>query len=433
MVAHRHNNRSWLAYFPETTVCSPPADWSVSGVSIEHLGVDVSGVKAKYIGDPTMEQRAKLMGKRARIPGDRNVDWSFRAKLHGVGAETATGNQVAATYLSTLLEWTLGGVHRSYTRAVVSSANAYTLTVGNGLTTGFVVGACVAVEDTTSPAAQYDGKPILRQIASVDGGTHTITLTEALPFTPASGDVIHATITAYVDEDVLEDAVRGGSLHTMNWLHKRTRNDTDTIYQLEATVANLGITNLGKGQLPELVFSCMSANFRHSGEDDLSEPTFSSTVGYPQLSNGPDLLCSIVDASGTTSELMDVREVTFETGIQRTREETTTEVDDRFEGMATYSANFGDAKFGVTISGYTPDWYAGLDASTRYRITLTQPGPGTGAGKGWGIIMPKGQLVATPGLVNGTATLGAQLEFEAMNPALAATEIGTSPFVIAIF
>lgn len=434
MTAHKHINRSILAYFPETTVCQPPANWAADGTSFEHLAVDVSGVKAQHIADPTMEGTwAKGQGHRRRIKGHRNVDWSFRVKLHGVGVETAEDSQVAETYLARLIRWCLGGINRSYSREVVSSANAYTLTVGNGLTTGFVVGACVAVEDTTSPNAQNEGKPILRQIASVNGLTHTITLTEALPFTPAAGDMIHATLTMFVDETVLEDAVRNGSLHTMNFLHKRTRGQTDTLYQLEATVANLSIANLGKGQLPELSFACMSANFKHSGEDDLTEPTFSSTVGYPQLSNGVDVMMSIADASSTAADMQDVREVSFEPGIQRTREETTTEVDDRFEGMATYSATFGPAKFGVTLSGYSPEWYAGLKADTEYRLTLQQPGPGTGGGKGWGIIVPRAQLVATPTMQIGNATLGTQLEWEAMLPSLAATEIGTSPFVIALF
>lgn len=433
MVAHKHINRSLIAYFPETTVCSPPADWGASGTNFEHLGVDISGVKQSLIVDPTMETRAKAMGKRHLIKGHRNVDWSFRGKLHGIGAETTEDSQVAATYLATLLEWCLGGMTRTYTRAVVSAADAKTITVGAGLTTGFVVGACIAVEDTTSPAAQYDQKPIVRQIASVDAGTDTITLTEVLPFVPAAGDIIHATITLHVDETFLEDAARGAALHTMNFLHKRTNGDTNTLYQFEGTVASLAIQGLGKGQLPELIFNCLSANFRHSGEDSLTEPTFASIEGKPQLSCGVDMLCTISAAGGTTSDLVDVREVTFETGVTRTREETTTEVDDRFEGMATYGVQFSDTKVNLNLSGYAPAWYAALKADTEYRFNLQQPGPGTGAGKGWAILMPRCRVVATPTLVNNTATLGAQVELAAMTPSLATTELGTSPFVIALF
>lgn len=434
MTAHFHTNRSVLATFPESTVCSPPADWAASGVAFEHLGVDVSGVKQSLLVDPTMELRAKAMGKRLKIKSTRNVDWSFRAKLHGIGAETATDSQVAATYLSDLLAWGFGAQHRTYTRAVVSSANAYTITVGAGLTTGFVAGALVAIEDTTSPAAQYAGKPVLRQIASVDAGTDTITLTEACPFTLAAGDVLHATISIYVDEDVLQDAVRSGSLYTRNFYHRRVMgSNVDTAYQLEGTVASVAFANLARGQLPEVVFNCLSANFLHSGEDSLAAATFSSVVGFPQLSNGVDLLCWISDASGTDATMVDVREAAFEPGITRTREETTTEVLDRFDGMSTYSATFGDTKFTTTLAGYLPAWYASLEDGDEFRITFTQPGPGTGAGKGWGFLIPRAQLAMTPTLAAGGTTFGSALEFQAMIPSLASTELGTSPFVIGLF
>lgn len=433
-MAHYHTNRSILATFPETTVCEPPADWAADGVAFEHLAVDVSNVKQSLLADPTMETRAKAAGKRLKIKSTRNVDFSFRAKLHGIGAETAEDSQVGATYLSDLLAWGFGAQHRTYTREVTGSDNAYTLTVGNGLTTGFAVGCLVAVEDKTSPSAQYAGKPILRQVATVNAITHKITLTEALPFTPAAGDMIHATISIYVDEDVLQDAVRSGSLYTRNFYHRRIMgSNTQTIYQLEGTVASVAVANLARGQLPELVFSCLSANFRHSGEDSLAAATFSSIEGEPQLSNGVDLLCWISDASGTTASMVDVRDAAFEPGITRTREETTTEALDRFDGMSTYSATFGDAKFTTTLAGYLPAWYASLEDGDEFRVTFTQPGPGTGAGKGWGFVMPRAQLAATPTLAAGGTTFGASLEFHAMIPTLGSTELATSPFVIGLF
>lgn len=429
-VAHKHANRSFLAFYPETAVCTPPADWAADGTIFEHLSVDVANVKPVLIDDPTLETRPKWQGKRAKIKGARGVDWSFRAKMHGLGAETAEGDQADETYLATLLAWCFGGMVRTYTRLVDSSANAYTLTVANGDEAGFVVGACVAVEDVSAAAGTaFYKKPILRQIGAISG--QDITLTEALPFTPAAGDKIHATITIYVDDTVLEDAVRGNALHTMNLLHKRTQGDTNTLYQLEGTVASLAIGGLGKGQLPELTFSCLSGNFKHSGVDSLTEPSFGTPVGFPQLAGGPDLWCSIVDASGTTTSSLDVREVAFEPGITRTREETTTTVSDPFEGMSSYSVTHGDAKFSLTLSGYSPTWYQMINDGTEKRVSFSQPGPGTGAGKGWGIIMPRAQVVSNS--LNAGTVLNNAVELTALKHELAATEIGTSPFVIALF
>lgn len=421
-MAHYSIHRKELAYFQEVTACVAPTDgaaWVSDGTSIEFISVDCNPKEALLV-DPTAEKRWQSVGKRRRIRGIRNSEWSAVLKMHGRGSATAEDSQATATYLTTILAWICGGVHHSYTREVVSSANAYTLTVGNGLTTGFIPGCLVAVEDTTSATEQNVGALHFARVASVDGGTDTIVLTEALPFTPAAGDVIHATSTIYVDEDYLEDAIRAGAIRTMSWLVKQHTTATDEVWQLEGTVANFTLQNLGRGQLPQLALSMMSANFKYSGDDGLQSPAFTSAEGSPQLSMGVGVRCSIASTAATTRGAVDVNTAAFEPGFTRVRVETSTEEVERFHGMSTYAVQPGDCKFTATIVPHTSAWYAAIADATSYRIMYYQSGPGgaaaAGAGKSWALCLPRAQVAATPDRVDVNEIHGVSVEFSAMEP-----------------
>lgn len=419
MAGHRSIHRQWLAYFPETTACAPPADWAADGFPIEFISVDVNPKQQLYV-DPTAERRIKANGARMRIKGARWVDWSAILKLHGLGVATVEDSQAAHNYLTTILTWVCGGSTRSYTREVVSSANAYTLTVGEGLTTGFVPGCLVAVEDITSPAAGDAGKLHFARVASVDDGTDTIVLTEALPFTPAATDVIHGTVTVYVDELVLEDAIRNGSIYTYNWYYQRHMSSTDEIWQLEGTVASFKIQNLSRGQLPQVALNMMSANFRHSGDDSLTFEDFGAPSGKPQLSMGLDVRCSISSTAATTRSGVDVNAADFEPGFSRVRVETLTEEINRFEGMSTYTMAPAETKLTITGVPHAATYYAALADETTYRAMLYQPGPGgaagASAGKCWAICIPKAQIGETPGRVDVNEIHGEQFVLSAMLP-----------------
>lgn len=437
-MGHRSIHRQSLAFFEETTACEPPADWAANGTAIDFISVEVNP-KQELLVDPTAERRILLNGKRLRIKGIRNVDWNMVLKFHGTGAATTTDAQVSETYLSKVLEWCCGGIVRTYTRTVASSANAYTLTVDVGDEVGFVAGCLIAVEDTTSASAQNAGKLHFAQIASITG--QDLVLTEALPFTPAAGDVIHGTITIHVDETVLEDAIRNGSIYTWNWLYqRRLAGGTEELWQLEGTVAGFKLQNLARGQLPQLALTCMSANFRKTGDDGLTWADLASTVKTAPLSMGKDVRCSISPNAATARVGVDVNSVDFEPGFTRVRVETTTEEVERFEGMSTYSVQPGETKMTFTLVPHGEDFYEGLNDDTTYRVMFYQPGPGgaagASAGKAWAICMPKAQIVETPGYAAVNEVGGEQIVLSAMDPSGiytgAGAEIGGSPFLIGL-
>lgn len=435
-MAHHSTHRKELAFYQETTACSPPASWAVSGTPVEFISLDLGNVKEALLVDPTAERRILANGKRKRVKGARNVDWSAVFKMHGTGATTATDAQVAETALSKILTWCCGGVHRTYTRTVVSATNAYTVVVSNA--TGFVPGCLVGFEDTSSPSAQNAGKIHFARVASIDGDE--LTLTEALPFTPASGDVAHGTITIHVDEDYLEDAIRAGAIRTWNWFAKLHKSGTEELWQLEGCVGSFALQNLSRGNLPQIAVNMMAANFRHGGADGLTSPTFGTPQGSAQLSMGLDVRCSIGTYGSTTRGGVDVNTASFEPGFTRVRVETGTQEIHRFDGMSTYSVAPGQTKFTATVLPYEDSWYEGLGDGTEYRISYYQPGPGgsagASAGKAWALHIPRAQLVATPGRADVNEVHGAALDFEAMiaDDATGGSdeELEKSPFLIGL-
>ncbi len=414
-MAQASQHRNEIAFFQETTVNTPPADWGASGVAIEHLSADPSSIKQIWIDDPTLEARIMAVGTRDKIAGIRNSDLTVGLKLHGVGAETADGAQVANTYLAKILKHTMGGCHRGTSRSV-TGGTAIAVEVDDS--TGIEVGSLVAFEDLTSPAAANTGRVHFRRVLSIDAGPPIVlNLSSALPFTPANGDAAHAAIAGYLDEDVLEDAVASaGGPHTLSWFVKKRKSGTDHLWELTGSVASMQVQGLSRGELPSIQLGIMAANFKHGGADSLTLPTFGTPEGHAQLSMGRNLLCSI-QAYGTTAlNLQDVNQVAFEPGFARSKLETTTEKTHRFEGLASYSVTPGKTKFTCTLLPYSDDYYASLQAGQKFRIEFYMPGDGSGAGKGWCIHIAKAQLVETPARAVVGDGQGVQLVFEAQEP-----------------
>lgn len=410
-MAVRSIHRKLFGFYDETTPCVAPASWQNDATYIEHLKCDPA-IKQTIITDPTLETRIMSVGKRKKIKGLRNCELSAEIKLHGTGAVTADGDPVEETYLATILEHVMGGL---------VLGNATTLTGGSTTVpevddaTGIVPGMLLAFIDTTSPSAENTGKLHFRRVLSID--TLDVTLSEALPFTPASGDIVAGTITNHIDEEFLEDAVAAGA--TWAWFVQQTKpgsGGTDLLWVIEGSVASFQLQNLSRGQLPSLALSIMGANFRHGGVDGLTNVTPPEIVGNAQLSMGIDVQCSIQNYGTTTINEVDVNQCAFDVGYTRERVETTTENIDRFEGTATYTIKPGSTKFTCTLVNYDDAWYQKLEQGQEFRINFYQPGPGKGAGYGWCLHVPRAQLMSTPGRADVNEVHGVTLEFEAMEP-----------------
>lgn len=435
-MAQVSNRRSTLAFYKETTVCVLPADWDASGVLIEHTAADSASIQQTFIPDPTLERRIFSVGGRYNIPGLRNTEMQVGIKLHGTGVTTADGEQVEATYLTDLLEHCMGAVHLGTTHMVTGGS---TTVVGLDAVTGIVKGCIIAFQDTTAPTDGNLGKLHPRRVLDIDAvDPFTVTLSEALPFTPAAGDIAHGAATAYPLEEALEDSV-APEVRTLSWYFNKDRAGTEAIWALMGSVASFEVTGLDRGQLPTLNLKIMAANFKFGGEDGLTNVTWTQTPqGQAQLSMGRDIQFTLGTYNSTALNVADINKCGFTVGFERTRVETITEKTNDFEGLASYSVKPGPSKFAIGLVPFTDGQYGELKARTRKRATLYQPGDGSGAGKGWCIHMPCAQIASTPKRYDVGDVNGQQLDLQTMEPDDVVsggdnTDLEKATFLIAIF
>jgi len=409
MAAHKTIHENWLGFYAETTPCVAPASWANDGTWIEHLTCDTSGIKQVLTADPVAARRAFNQGTRKAIKGLRNCTMAVTLPLHGTGVTTADATQVAQTYLGTLLTHCMGNVHRS-TRHAVTGGDA--VDVELAAVTGIIPGCWLAFQDTTSPADANEGKLHPRRVIEVDGVGMIVTLSEALPFTPAAGDIAHPCIAPYLDSSVLVDAFSGP--RTLMWFVRKAKTGTDLLWEVQGSVASMKLDGFGRGALPSLGLEIMACNFKHGDADGLTNPAPTSFQGHAQLSMGLDVQLNIGEYLDDTLVSHDLVNVSFEPGFTRTRVESVTERTNRAEGTATYSFAPGDTKMSVTLTPYDNAFYAGLEEGKEYRLSLYQPGDGSGAGKGWCLHVARAQLISTPARVDANENHAVTLEFKAM-------------------
>lgn len=411
-MAQKSIHRSTVAFFQEVTPALAPVDaaaWAADGTSIEHLAANTDDVKQTLIDDMTMERRSLSTGTRLKRKGLRNNGAKVSVKLHGTGAVTADTVTVTETYLGTLLEHCMGGLYLG-TSTTVTGGTATVPILDN--VDDLIPGCYIAFEDVTSPTSKNTGKLHPRRVLSINTMTKAVTLSEALPFTPANTDKAHGVEANYVGEAWLEDAVAAGG--TMSWWFQKTQSGTDLLWQVEGSVASMKFGGLGRGELPQVDLDIMAANFKHGGDDSLTWVDFPAPEGHAQLSCGRDILCSLGVYGNTAANYVHIATVEFDPGYTRVRNETTTENVDRFEGTASYTYKPGKVRFTVTINQYASSWYANLADDSYFRITFYQPGDGSGAGKMWALHIPKAQLVETPGRTDLNENHAVKLVFEAM-------------------
>lgn len=406
-----------IAYARETTVCEPPAD-PTTATAIEYISCDTAGIKQSLLVDPTAEARAFAVGTRKVIKSIRNCGASVVLKLHGTGVVTAATETVDQTYLGELLEHCMGGVHLGVSTTITGGTAVIPIVTA---VTGIIPGAMVGFQDITSPSAENLGKVWARRVLAVDGDTKAVTLSEALPFTPAATDKVHAAITPYLRSTILVDAVASaGGPHTLCWymIKGDASAPADLVWRVDGSVASMKLDGLGRGALPTLALDILGANFAHGAGDSLANVEFANEPqGHAQLSMGLDVTLSIQTYNTSAINELDASAVSFDPGFTRVPVISTTERIHRFEGLTTWSFVPGQTKFTCTVLPYEDTWYDQLAAGQLFRITLTQPGMGSGAGAGWCLHLPKVQLLTTPARVDADSAVHAiTLEFLAMEP-----------------
>lgn len=404
---------SYFAIYPEVTQGLAPADWGASGLLIDHYEADVTEIKQELVQNTRMDLRPYDHATATMLKGLRNCAAKSSHPLHGSGVETAAAAQITETTAMKLLKHCYGGIHRSNsTTCTGGSATEPQLTA----VTNIIPGCLIGFEDITSPSAANSGLVFVRRVLSID--TLTVTLDEALPFTPANTDKVHAIATIYPSSDRID---MSDPVQTMGLFFQKHPSEVDKLWQLHAAAGSLSV-KIERGQEPRYEIAWQAANFKHGADGSLSAPSWGGTPhGFAPLVVGRNTKVSIGEYDDTTASDVHVHQAEVMPGFPAIRVPTVTEVDDLVEGTKTYGANVLE-KPGMTVTTvpHTDDWEVALQADTEYRVRITQH---AAAGKVWCFYMPRAQLGETPGPTNVADRWGSKLKF---NPRPAANCTGGS-------
>ena len=389
---YRHKDHSVLGYFEETTSGQGPADWSTNGTRIDHTAVELDGLfDQEILVDPRMEGQENDwadVGQRPLIKGARGSgNGSFSMLLHGNEDESpADAGAPTTTALADLLKHCLGGQDIS-TSHDVTGGTTTTLTMAS--TTGLELGAYVGVQDLTTPSALNTGRVFIRRITALTLDTE-ITLDEALPFTPASGDLAVGCLVAFVDPDVIEDST-GAAGRTLSLYHAgKTSEHVNVAYGCALTMA---LSELSRNTVPQVSFTAQCGNWETSSTVAQDTDTWASEgIGAQMI--GRYTRCWIEDYGTTTSTKKGIGSMEIGPLVERTKIETVTTAGENLESMAGYSSTSStETTITLGIAGYDDDWEADLQADT-YKVLRyaheSQPG------KSWAISFPRLQVRATP-------------------------------------
>lgn len=390
------------SYFRETTVAVGPADWAAEGTPFEYISVDLANVKEERLTDMTAESRVRRVAARATIAGKRTGSFEQVLKLHSTGVVTAPGATVVKNYIGEMIECAWGGCYLG--KSTTITGGTATAPIVDDVT-GIVPGMLLAFESLAD--ADYEGLLAFRRVLAVNAGTKVVTLSEALPWTPAADDIVHGTITNYVAPHVLRDAVLAGSTYSVL---VQLGDDESLVSQMLGCVCSAKFENLGPGALATLNLSWLNGNFDRGAEDGMAYiPDLGERVGGAQLSMHNCSL-SIQEAGNTAINSVHYSAISIDTGLTRTPVPSGSDKNGRFQ-LATYSMASTPAKISVTISGYSNEFYSGLKAGKVYRISFANPGSGAGAGSGFAWHAARCRLAETPGRADVGDNHGVTLTF----------------------
>ena len=385
---------SRLAFKPETAQANP-TPWNGDETLIDHLSIGKDAIAQSVVKNTVLQPRWGNYGERPPVLGTRNVEVPISMYLHGLGEVTAPDNQVPDTALLRILANALGcaAAERSFSRTIVGPG-AETNEIEVTDAAGYVVGANVAVEDTTAPLPQHTEKSYVREILAING--NVLTLDMDLPFTVANGDLAHGCGTAFRDQDVLVDS-SGEPGRTLAWW-VQGQDDVNEIWELLGTTVELGIGAFAKNQPPVLECMIKGAAFRH---EDLVAPTWTvRPEGFAPRAIGLGTTFSIAEYTGDPrAPLKDLTTfyaatVEIEPGTPKTAIETVVERDDYMQGIAAWSSDPEvEGTITANLGSYDKSWGEALSEEKLYYVRYTVH---AAPGFTWAIEAPLCRIIEYP-------------------------------------
>ncbi len=374
-------HRRWLAYYPETTQGTGPADWNADGVLIDHTESNPDSITQELVENENLETR--IFAQRLKIKGLRNTDdFKVMMYIHGAEEEAAADAEVTKTALMTILEHTLGGIYVTEAKDVTGGTSTVP-TLSN--TTTIIRGSFLAFRD----ADDTEGRVYIRRVVDLPGGTD-VELDEELPFTPTVGDFAQSCAALYIDPEVLENSC-GAAERTFSW--RVEGSGDDTVFELNGTKAALAIQDLERGAPPKLELSVFAANFQ-TVDEGISKTTWTQTpAGQAPLIVGRDTELFLQVYGTKTNPEIHAASLSIAVGVPVQPIDTITEEQDNMEGRAAYTTRPEDTTANVTLAPHENLHYDRLQNET---FTVARYEQKAAAGKAWAVHMSRAEYSETP-------------------------------------
>ena len=381
-----------LAIFAETTAGQGPTDWDADAMLVDHTAADVSGLTQTVAPDENIEDRIFASGDRTMLLGLKSGgSLSTSHYLTGHGQTVTSGNVATSTHLAALIKASVCG-ERISTTATITGGSATQPQVAS--VTGLEEGDFLAFQDTTSPSAANSGICFVRRITDIS--TLTLTLDQALPFTPANGDLARSCIALYLDTAKLQDSTSASGTTTSVKVELGESGATDKVWEIYGACPTLSIENLNRDAPATIKLDWMPGTWRTY--DDVTRTSWSTakaalTSVQPAM-QGIGTTVFVQTYGTTTSVCKPVNTIEVEFGVPRARMETVTTCTANLEGIAGYTVDArAMTKIKVGIGRVGDDWEGVLQAGTRQVVRYAVS---RGPGYGWALHFSRCQLAATP-------------------------------------
>lgn len=383
----------------ETTFGESPADaaaWdtaaeSADGFQVRKTSMDFSGLSQEGGADPDL--RIRQTEQRAPIAQLRTGDVPFSMKLYGSEAETTGTDTIAETALAKILKHCLGGLSKNNRTTVTALSDQTTYDVADN--NAFAAGQVVCVEDTDDLGKLYP-------VWIADLSTDTITAEKDLSvhgITIANSDVLHPTLTAFIDPGALS---RGGSGYTT---YSVLSQNNDEIWVVRGGHANISEIVFARGSIPSINGTIMAAGFYEPGNGAPSAPSWTSDPeGGAGLVCGIDTYCHYQDYGTSTENNIHIFSLTVRPNIELARIEGITGLN----GVIGYNCGMTLPQIEMEVpfnTDHQDDWDTlSSSGSPQYKtLTFYQL---TDHGRGWTVHSAKCCLARAPvpaGFANGEA------------------------------
>lgn len=378
MPAHSSLPRT-AACVAETALAEAQTDWDGDATELYVIEPNVEAVAQTLVENANIVPRQTY--KHRMVKGLKS-DATFSCSLYPTAKGTNAAAEAAATATieSTIMLAAVGGRDLGY---AVGISGGVAATPEFDADPGYVAGDFGFFYDSSAGVGEF------RRIESMAAGPPVAaTLFEALSFTPADGDDVHAVIDVYPNEDAIENHADANH-KTLGW--KVQGRDPEDAYELRGCKPTMGAVGIVAGEPTVIEFAHKVVTWAQTPAPTTwtSEPS-----GEAPHVPGVGATCSVRLGTfgGALAEVAARGTITLTPGIEHEHDKGPNGV----EGVHGYSGTIGDATLELVLE-YDADYIDDFVSGTLKHCLIQVGDTPTTA---WAIYCPRLEYSAEPARVD---------------------------------